>query len=161
MINNVNNNISCNNQFGFKKNQFTDMCIFSFKQIVHYYVSKLSPVYVCFIDTSKPFDRVNHYKLFGKMLKCGVPIFVVKLIMYLNSQQTFQVKWDYVLSASFHVSNGVRQAGILSPHLFNLYINELCYKLSSFNADCNFNGKMINNIAYVDDMSLLSPSPKG
>ena len=34
------------------------------------------------IDASKAFDRVNHYKMFGKMLRCGVPIFVVKLIMY-------------------------------------------------------------------------------
>ena len=50
-----------------------DMYIFSFKQIVHYYVSKSSPVYVGFIDASKAFDRVNHYKLFGKMLKWGVP----------------------------------------------------------------------------------------
>ena len=64
-------------------------------------------------------------------------------------------------STSFHVSNGVRQGGILSPYLFNLYINELCYKLSSYNAGCNFNSEMINNIAYADDMSLLSSSPKG
>ena len=35
------------------------------------------------------------------------------------------------------------------------------YKLSSCKAGCNFNGKMINNIAYTDDMFLLSPSPKG
>ena len=55
----------------------------------------------------------------------------------------------------------MRQGGILSPYLFNSYINELCYKLSSCNAGCKSNGEMINNIAYADDMSLLSPSPKG
>ena len=44
--------ISYDNQFGFKKNLSTDMCIFSFKQIVHFYVSKSSPVYVYFIDAS-------------------------------------------------------------------------------------------------------------
>ena len=87
------------------------------------------------------------------MLKCGAPIFVVKLIMYWYSQAI-------LFSASFHVSNGVRQAGILSPNLFNLYINELCYQLSSCNAGCNFDGEMINNIAYADGM-FLSPSPKG
>ena len=59
------------------------------------------------------------------------------------------------------MSNGARQGGILSPYLFNLYINELYYKLSSCNVGCSFNGEMINNIAYADDMSLLSPSPKG
>ena len=29
---------------------------------------------VCFIDASKAFDRVNHDKLFGKIIKCGVPV---------------------------------------------------------------------------------------
>ena len=85
--------ISCDNQLGFKKNVSMDMCIFFSKQIVHYYVRKSNPVYVCFIDASKAYDRVNHYKLFGKMLKCGVSIFVVKLIMYWYSQQTFHVQW--------------------------------------------------------------------
>ena len=56
----------------------------------------------------------------------------------------------FFFSASFHVSNDVRQGGILSPYLFNLYINELCYKLGSCNAGCNFNGEIINNIAYAD-----------
>ena len=93
--------ISCDNQFGFKKNLSMDMCIFSFKQIVHYYGHKSRPVYVCFIDASKEFERVNHYKLFGKMLKCGVPIFVVKLIMYGYSQQTFHVKWDNLFQLAF------------------------------------------------------------
>ena len=153
--------ISVDNQFGFKKNLSTDMCIFSMKQIVHYYISKSSPVYACFLDASKAFDRVNHYKLFSKMIKCGIPIFVVKLIMYWYSQQSFCVKWDNVYSDSFNVSNGVRQGGILSPYLFNLYTNGLCYELSNCNAGCNFNGQMINNIAYADDMTLLSPSPKG
>ena len=153
--------ISCDNQFVSKKNLSTDMCIFSFEQIVRYYISKSRSVHVCFIDASKAFNRINHYKLFGKMLKCGIPIFVVKLIMYWYSQQSFHVKWDNFFSASFHMSNDVRQGGILSPNLFNLYINDLCYKLSSCNAGCNFNGKMIKNIAYADDMSLLFPSPKG
>ena len=71
--------ISCDNQFGFKKNLSTDMRIFSFKQIVHYYVSKSSPVYVCFIDASKAFDRVNHYKLFGENVKMWCSCFCCQI----------------------------------------------------------------------------------
>ena len=77
------------------------------------------------------------------------------------SQQTLNFKWDNVLSESFHVSNGLRQDGIQSPHIFKLYINKLCYKLNICNAGCNFNDEMINNIAYAGDLSLLSLSPKG
>ena len=41
--------------------------------MVHYNVRKSSLVDICFIDASKAYDKVNHYKLFGKMLKSGVP----------------------------------------------------------------------------------------
>ena len=42
----------------------------------------------------------------------------------------FQVKWDNVVSAPFCVSNGVWQGGILSPILFNVYIDELSDQLN-------------------------------
>ena len=33
-----------------------------------------------------------------------------------------KVRWDHSLSESFHVSNGVRQGGVLSPVLFAVYL---------------------------------------
>ena len=51
---------TADNQFGYKNALSTDLCIFSFKEIVQYYHSMSSNVYVCFLDASKAFDRVNH-----------------------------------------------------------------------------------------------------
>ena len=73
----------------------------------------------------------------------------------------FMVKWCDIMSRAFRVSNGVRQGGILSPHLFCLYIDDLIQRLNRSNTGCNLNGQMINNLGYADDMTLLSPSPKG
>ena len=42
------------NQFGFKEKLSTDMCIFSLKQVVEYYKMYNSPVYLCYLDASKP-----------------------------------------------------------------------------------------------------------
>ena len=50
---------SCN-QFGFKPGHSTDMAVYSLKHIVDYYSSQSSPVYICFLDASKAFDRINH-----------------------------------------------------------------------------------------------------
>ena len=36
------------NQFGFKSNSSTDLCVFSLKQVIHYYRNNGSPVYLCF-----------------------------------------------------------------------------------------------------------------
>ena len=52
------------NQFGFKQNHGTDMCIYALRQTIDYYKRNSSPVFICYLDASKAFDRVNHWCLF-------------------------------------------------------------------------------------------------
>ena len=68
--------ITHDNQFGFKSKHSTDMCIFTVKSIVKYYTRQNSPVYTCFLDTSKAFDRINHWTLFRKLIDCQVPLLI-------------------------------------------------------------------------------------
>ena len=117
-------------QFGFKEKHSTDMCIFTLKETVQYYVSLGSPIYLCFMDDSKAFDKVNHWHLFNKLLNRGVPVYVVRMLLHWYTYQDFIVRWNNTLSASFKVSNGVRQGGILSPKLFSVYIDDLSKILS-------------------------------
>ena len=71
------------------------------------------------------FDRVNHSKLFCKLIDRGCPAFIVRILNYWYSTQTFTVRWCQGLSGFFTVCNGVKQGGILSPHLFNVYMDDL------------------------------------
>ena len=48
------------NQFGFKKQHGTDTCIYVMKEIINRYQRLGSSVYLCFLDASKAFDRINH-----------------------------------------------------------------------------------------------------
>jgi len=41
-----------------------------------------------------------------------------------NKEQTMQIKWGKHFSEPFHVSNGVRQGGVLSPYLFAVYLDD-------------------------------------
>ena len=61
------------NQFGFKKQHSTDMCIFTLKSVIKYCTRQSTPVFSCFLDASKAFDRVNHWKLFRKLIIQKVP----------------------------------------------------------------------------------------
>ena len=49
------------NKFGFKQKHSTDLCIDTIKSIMQYYNYYSSPVYTCFLDASKAFDRINHW----------------------------------------------------------------------------------------------------
>ena len=149
------------NQFGFKAHSSTDMAIFTLKQIVAYYHNYSSPLFICFLDASKAFDRVNHWTLFREMINRKIPVFIVRILVFWYREQLLNVRWGSVLSSSFTVSNGVKQGGILSPLLFNCYMDGLSALLRECNAGCYIENVAMNHLLYADDLCLISPSPNG
>ena len=71
------------------------------------------------------------------------------------------IKWGKSTSCYFAVSNGVRQGGILSPRLFNIYVDDLSNVLLKCNYGCFIGNKCINHVFYADDLCLMAPSPSG
>ena len=71
------------NQFGFKQKHSTDLCIYIYtvKSIIQYYNYYNSPVYTCFLDASKAFDRINHWTMFKQLILRDVPVLLIIIIM--------------------------------------------------------------------------------
>ena len=65
------------------------------------------------------------------------------------------------MSEYFKVTNGVKQGGLLSPRLYNVYVDDLSCKLNNSNAGCYINNILVNHFMYADDIALLAPSVKG
>ena len=149
---------TCDNQFSFKSHHATDMCVFVLKSVVDFYTSSSSPMYLCFLDASKAFDRVNYWGLFDKLLARNIPLVYVRFLMMWYCTQEFVVRWGSTFSAPFSVSNGVRQGGVLSPVLFNVYMDNLSEALNMTNVGCMINNTHINHLMYADDLVLLAPS---
>ena len=79
--------------------------------------------------------------------------------MYVN--ESFQVKWNNIISSQSHISNGVKQGGCLSPTLFSVYMNELIEILRKNNIGCRYGSEYIGVFCHADDLSVLCPSFTG
>ena len=75
-----------NNQFGFKQKHSTDYN--TVKSIIQYYNYYNSTVYTCFLDSSKAFDRINHWTMFKQLILRNVPVLLVRILCFwYRSQQ--------------------------------------------------------------------------
>ena len=151
--------ITHDQQFGFKRKHSTDLCIFTVKSVTKYYTKENSPVYTCFLDASKAFDKINHYILFRKLLDRKTPIVLVRILLFWYTNQTMCVKWGSCISRYFYVSNGVRQGGILSPKLYSVYVDDLSDYLVKSQIGCHIDSLCVNHVMYADDICLMAPSP--
>ena len=66
------------------------------------------------------------------------------------------VKWGSTMSSKFQVTNGVRQGGVLSPLLFDVYVNELSELLNKSGIGGNLGGTLINHMLYADDICIVN-----
>ena len=149
------------NQFGFKSGHSTDQCVYALSEFIEYYKSRSTSIFVAFLDASKAFDKINHWVLFKKLIDKHVPLFLVKILCFWYQQQSMYVRWGSTISTKFKVTNGVRQGGVLSPRLFNLYIDGLSTILNRCQIGGSIGGKRINHMLYADDICVISLSSRG
>ena len=99
--------------------------------------------------------------IFSTLRHRYVPEYIIRILVFWYSTQQLCVRWGHVFSDMFTVMNGVRQGGILSPRLFNVYIDKLSLNLRNTKIGCTVAGSLINHLMYTDDLLLLCPSAKG
>ena len=71
------------------------------------------------------------------------------------------IRWGNTFSTFFRVSNGVKQGGIISPVLFNVYMDDLSCALNRSNIGGRIGGEIVNHLSYADDLCLICLSSAG
>ena len=54
-----------------------------------------------FLDASKAFDKINHFKLFRKLLDRKTHILIVRTLLFWYSKQTVCVNWGRCISKMY------------------------------------------------------------
>ena len=145
-------------QFGYQPNVSTNMCTWAAVETIQYFLRNGSNVYVCALDMSKAFDRVNHSVLFVKLLERNLPDIYVRLLIHMYRKQTSKVMWNQLESNEFALTNGVKQGAVLSAILYCIYVNDLYQELRKNKYGCWVNGDYFGILGYSDDILLQAPS---
>ena len=59
------------------------------------------------------------------------------------------------------MSNGLMQGSVISPYLFNVYLDELSYKFLQSNIGCRIGDAPMNFfVSYADELALVAPTAK-
>ena len=108
-------------QAGFRKGRGTRDQIANICWIIEK-ARELKNIYFCFIDYPKAFDYVDHNKLWNILKEVGIPDHLTRLLRNLYAGQEATVRTGHGTMDWFKIGKGVCQGCILSPCLFNVYV---------------------------------------
>jgi Reverse transcriptase (RNA-dependent DNA polymerase) len=148
-------------QFGFKHGVGCSDAIFALKTTVAYFNKRGSSVFLAALDIKKAFDSVNHNKLFKCLSDAGLPESLVAVLGNWYSKLFVNVRWANSYSYAFPVICGVRQGSILSPAMFNVFMNIFICRLRLLGFGCHLASRFVGCLLYADDMIMLCPSVIG
>ena len=111
--------------------------------------AKKNPLYFCFVDLEKAFDRVPRKVIWWAMRKLGVEEWVIRIVQAMYSNAKSRVRVNGKFSDLFSVNVGVHQGSVLSPLLFILVLEALSRE---------FRTGVPWELLYADDLVIVAES---
>jgi retron-type reverse transcriptase len=112
------------NQFGFRAGHSTTLQCMILTDHVTLNFNNMSTAAV-FLDIEKGFDTTWHTGLLYKLSKLDFSVSLIKLISSLLYNRKVFVSVEGELSTPRIMKAGVPQGSVLSPTLFNMYVNDI------------------------------------
>lgn len=144
-------------QFGYKKNTSCKHAYFIVKETINYYKHGSSEIKLVSLDATKAFDKLWRAGLFFKLYDKIEKWIWRSIVAYYEKSQII-VKYKDKMSDVYKTTEGVKQGGIMSAYLFNVFINDLIEECLKMGIGAKIGAVNVSIIAYCDDIILMSPS---
>ena len=112
-------------------------------------------IYFYFIDDAKAFDCVDHNKLWKILQEMGIPDQLTCLLRNLYPGQEATVRTEHGTIDCFQIGKGVCQGCILSPCLFNFYVEYIMEMPDWMNH--HLESRLPGEISTASDMQMIPP----
>ena len=150
------------NQIGFEKGHRTGDHVFVLTTVVNKFLKvEKKRLFVAFIDFRKAYDKINRNLLLLKLQKRGIKgkFYQNLKAIYSDISYVIKVKGGYL--DPIPSTCGLKQGGVLSPSLFNIFIDDI---KDLFDASCDpvdMFDVPLSHLLYADDLILMSTSMDG
>ena len=144
-------------QAGFRAGSCTTEQIFNLRILCGKYLQRQQDLYHVFIDFKKAFDRVWHAALWATMMKYSISTNLIQVIKSLCNKATSAVLFSSSIGDWFRTTIGVRQGCLLSPTLFNIFLERIVTDaLEDHEGTVSIGGRTITNLRFADDIDGLA-----
>ena len=146
------------------------------RQIIERAVEYETAAHLCFVDLTKAYDSVDRHAFIAILKNYKVPCQLIDIIKEMYTDTCCQVRTAEGSSEEFRVESGVRQGCVLSPLLFNCFMDKILRETlettpggwsieytTTKGLFLTYREKIptktdIQNIQYVDDLTLVAES---
>ena len=140
-------------QAGFRAGRSTTEQIFNLRILFVKYLQHQQNLYHIFIDFKKDFDRVWPKALWATMRKYNINASLIRAIENLYDKAQSAVLFNGSTGAWSRTTVGVRQGCLLSPTVFNIFLERIvCETLDDHEGSVSIGGQLITNFRFADDI---------
>lgn len=152
------NDILCDEQNGFRKSRSTLDHLSTVTSIIETRKAMKKDTFVSFIDFSKAYDSIPRHILWTKLKDIGLCGRLYNALISLYKDVKSCVRINGLSTDFFDVKCGLKQGCLLSPLLFNIYINDLVHEMKHLDIGVDIDGEKVCILLYADDVILIADS---
>ncbi|GFV28938.1 probable RNA-directed DNA polymerase from transposon BS [Trichonephila clavipes] len=146
------NNLLTSSQADFRKCQSTNQQVVFLGQSIKDALDQRYSALALFVDFEAAFDKVWRLKCIQKLQTLGVCNNMLMWIRNFISQRFSAVRFGNAISSFTQSETGLPQGTVISPILFNIFINDLPDLLAS--------DGLTNTALFADDLAIWCSTPK-